>query len=166
MSLVRLLEADPAALALALTADVTFERFGVRVPEEHREWLRAGMVQTEAFFRAVPRSSPWGAYLVVDRALSRVVGTCAFKSGPSAEGNIEIAYGTLPTCEGKGYATAAARELIRIARSSPMVRCVLAHTLPEHNGSCRVLEKNGMACVGEVIDPEDGSVWRWELMVK
>jgi hypothetical protein len=27
----------------------------------------------------------------------------------------------------------------------------------------RVLEKLGFTCVGEVVDPEDGLVWRWDL---
>ena len=40
---------------------------------------------------------------------------------------------------------------------------VLAHTLPEINASGRVLGKIGMANIGEVLDPEDGRVWRWEI---
>jgi RimJ/RimL family protein N-acetyltransferase len=42
------------------------------------------------------------------------------------------------------------------------VRRAIAHTLPEANASGRVLAKCGLRFVGEVIDPEDGSVWRWE----
>jgi RimJ/RimL family protein N-acetyltransferase len=30
------------------------------------------------------------------------------------------------------------------------------------NASARVLAKCGFRRVGEVIDPEDGLVWRWE----
>ncbi|MGH7631966.1 MAG: hypothetical protein ACREOF_21740 [Gemmatimonadales bacterium] len=30
------------------------------------------------------------------------------------------------------------------------------------NASARVLEKLGFRRLGEVIDPEDGPVWRWE----
>jgi ribosomal-protein-alanine N-acetyltransferase len=39
---------------------------------------------------------------------------------------------------------------------------VRAHTLPNPNASTRVLTKCGFHRVGEVIDPEDGLVWRWE----
>jgi len=42
------------------------------------------------------------------------------------------------------------------------VRVVRAHTLPEANASTRVLTKCGFQRIGEVIDPEDGLVWRWE----
>jgi RimJ/RimL family protein N-acetyltransferase len=76
---------------------------------------------------------------------------------------VEIAYSTVPGFEGLGVATEMAAELARIALQSPAVRCVIAHTLPEENASGRVLQKVGMTKVGEVIDPEDGKVWRWEM---
>ena len=56
-----------------------------------------------------------------------------------------------------------ATKLIELASGSAAVRRIIAHTLPETNASTRVLEKAGMTFVGEVIDPEDGRVWRWEI---
>ena len=38
---------------------------------------------------------------------------------------------------------------------------VIAHTLPERNASCAVLNRNGFTLESEIIDPEDGPVWRW-----
>jgi RimJ/RimL family protein N-acetyltransferase len=38
----------------------------------------------------------------------------------------------------------------------------LAHPLPAANASTRVLGKCGFEPKGEVIDSEDGRVWRWE----
>ena len=38
-----------------------------------------------------------------------------------------------------------------------------AHSRPENLASARVLEKSGFRRVGQVIDPEDGLVCRWEL---
>ena len=61
-----------------------------------------------------------------------------------------------------GYATEAAQSLTEYAFSSGKVRVVRAHTLPEPNASTRVLTKCGFRRIGEVIDPEDGLVWRWE----
>ena len=86
----------------------------------------------------------------------------AFKSPPTAEGVVEIAYFTYPGFEGRGYATAMATKLIALASRSPDVRKVIAHTLPEPGASTRVLQKVGMTCVGEVSDPDDGRVWRWQ----
>ena len=63
---------------------------------------------------------------------------------------------------GEGYATEAAEALVIFAFSSDQVRVVRAHTLPEANASTRVLTKCGFRFIGEVIDPEDGLVWRWE----
>jgi RimJ/RimL family protein N-acetyltransferase len=90
------------------------------------------------------------------------VGTCGFKGPPSADGVVEIAYGVNPDYQGKGYATEAVQALIDYALSSGNVRVVRAHTLPEQNASTRVLTKCGFRCIGEVIEPEDGLVWRWE----
>ena len=54
-------------------------------------------------------------------------------------------------------------KLIEVASRSPEVRRITARTLPEPNASARVLEKVGMAFAGEVMDPEDGRVWEWQL---
>ena len=90
------------------------------------------------------------------------VGRGGFKGPPTADGIVEIAYGVSPEHQGKGYATEAAEALVEFAFSNEQVRGVWAHTLPEANASTRVLTKCGFQCVGEVIDPEDGLVWRWE----
>jgi RimJ/RimL family protein N-acetyltransferase len=74
----------------------------------------------------------------------------------------EIAYGVNPEYQGKGYATEAAAALVSYALGTGQARVVRAHTLPEPNASTRVLSKCGFRQVGEVIDPEDGLVWRWE----
>jgi RimJ/RimL family protein N-acetyltransferase len=44
------------------------------------------------------------------------------------------------------------------------VRLVRAHTLPESNASTRVLTNCGFRKTAEVVDPDDGPVWRWELV--
>jgi RimJ/RimL family protein N-acetyltransferase len=107
-----------------------------------------------------PREPQFGGYLAVDQSDS-VVGTCGFRTGPSVEGEIEIAYFTFPPYEGRGYATEMAAKLIGIALASSSVRRVCAHTLPKRNASTRILEKVGMHLFGPVEDPEDGIVWRW-----
>lgn len=105
----------------------------------------------------------WGGYFVVDEATHEVVGSCAFKAPPTDDGSVEIAYFTYPGFEGRGYATAMASQLIALARTSSAVRQIIAHTLPETNASTRVLQRAGMTFVGEVMDPHDGRVWRWQV---
>jgi RimJ/RimL family protein N-acetyltransferase len=106
---------------------------------------------------------PWiHGFTLVHLASSAVIGRCGFKGPPAADGVVEIAYVVSPEHQGKGYATEAAAALVDYAFSHDQVRTVRAHTLPEPNASTRVLTKCGFQRVGEVIDPEDGLVWRWE----
>lgn len=106
---------------------------------------------------------PWRhGFFVVHTADRRVIGGAGYKGAPDADGMVEIAYGVVPPYEGKGYATEAAAALVAYAFTQESVRLVRAHTLPEPNASTHVLRKNGFRFVGDVIDPEDGPVWRWE----
>ena len=91
-----------------------------------------------------------------------IVGQCGFKGPPTPDGVVEIAYGVEPESEGNGYATEAAQALVGYAFQNKDVLLVRAHTLPEANASTRVLTKCGFRRVGEVVDPDDGPVWRWE----
>ena len=116
-----------------------------------------------AQLRASPSPDSWTlGFSVVRLDDDAVVGTCGFKGPPAADGVVEIAYGISPEHQGKGYATEAAQSLTDYAFSSGNVRVVRAHTRPEPNASTRVLTKCGFRRIGEVIDPEDGLVWRWE----
>jgi RimJ/RimL family protein N-acetyltransferase len=101
-------------------------------------------------------------FAVVHRETNSVIGTCGFKGPPGTEAIVEIAYGVAPDHQGKGYATEAAEALVAYAFSSGQVRRVRAHTFSPTNASARVLTKCGFRSVGEVTDPEDGLVWRWE----
>lgn len=119
-----------------------------------RDWL----AQLES-----PTVDSWTlGFDIVDRATDAVVGTCGFKGPPGTDGIVEIAYGVNPDQQGKGYATEAAEWLVAYAFGAEQVRRVRAHTLSAENASARVLTKCGFMSVGEVVDPEDGPVWRWE----
>ena len=128
------------------------------IPEEKAhvsaDWL--------ARVHASAAADPWThGFSLVHRETGTAVGTCGFK-GPPADGVVEIAYGVDPDHQGKGYATEAAEALVRFAFGDARVRVVRAHTLPEANASTRVLNKCEFRFTGEVMDPEDGLVWRWE----
>ena len=116
-----------------------------------------------ALLEGSAEADPWiHGFRLVRRIDHCVVGTCGFKGPPGADGTIEIAYGIAPEHRGKGYATEAATALVTYAFAIGSVRLVRAHTLPKPNASTRVLGKCGFKFVGEVIDPDDGLVWRWE----
>jgi [ribosomal protein S5]-alanine N-acetyltransferase len=90
------------------------------------------------------------------------VGQCGFKGPPDTNGMVEIAYSVASDQERQGYATEAARALVDYAFSIDQVKLVRAHTLPASNASKRVLAKCGFQYVGEINDPEDGLVCRFE----
>lgn len=104
----------------------------------------------------------WHGFGLVLRESGHRIGSAGFKGPPDAHGVVEIAYGIEPEYEGRGYATEAAAGLVSFALNSGQVRIVRAHTLAEANASARVLSKCGFRRMGEILDPEDGRVWRWE----
>lgn len=120
------------------------------------EWLDA--------LRQAQTSDPWvHGFAIIEPSEAVVVGNLGFKGPPDGEDCVEIAYGVVPAREGRGLATAAARAGVALAREHNGVRQVRAHTLPERNASNAILAKLGFEFAGEVEDPEDGAVWRWEL---
>jgi len=113
--------------------------------------------------RATPAGDPWAlAFRVVARDGGSVVGSCAFKGPPDAQGMVEVAYGIDPEHRGRGYATEATAALTAFALADDRVRFVRAHAKPDNAASNRVLAKCGFAQIGETIDREDGRVYRWE----
>jgi len=64
-----------------------------------------------------------------------------------------------------GIATAVVRELVERARRAGL-RVVTAHTLAEENASTKVLQRCGFTRTAELIDPDEGPVWRWELQIR
>ena len=99
---------------------------------------------------------------MIERATNSSVGSAAFK-GPPVDGSVEIAYGVDEQYRERGFAKEAAAALVAFAFSNDAVRIVRAHTLPQKNPSTSVLTACGFELLGEVMDPEDGLVWRWEL---
>ena len=115
-----------------------------------------------ALFEQSAFEDPWihGFNLLLPDATN--VGLGSFK-GPPLSGVVEIAYAILPQHQGRGYATAAARAMVDFALRSPEVSKVVAHTLPGGAASKRVLSKSGVRRAGEVVDPQDGRVLRFEI---
>ena len=141
--------------------DQAHERLA-NMPEEHRvmispEWLKRFEEATTGDFWTLGFS-----IRLLDN--QQAIGQCGFKGPPTEDGTVEIAYTIDDEHQRQGYATEAANGLTRFAFRQPEVQVVCAHTLPEVNASTRVLTKCGFTKVGESVDPEDGPVWRWEIL--
>lgn len=142
--------------------------FGSPAAPGLREFFTSGDVSAEflSSLRNLRGPSPWHlGFAVVDREASSVVGSGGFK-GPPTEGVVEIAYGIVPSHQGRGYATEVARALMSYALRESSVNLIIAHTLPANNASTKVLAKCGFFFDGEIDDPDDGLVWRWVFPVE
>jgi ribosomal-protein-alanine N-acetyltransferase len=162
----RLIPFSPADLLALIEGYQQFEkRFGLRAAEGLRTLFASEEVSPVWLtrLRKTSTADPWvHGFAVVDLESNSVIGSIGFKGPPDRDGVVEIAYGIAPAYQGKGYATEGAAAGVAFAFSNSGVHLIRAHTLPTRNASTRVLSKNGFERVGEVVDPEDGLVWRWE----
>ena len=161
-----LIPSSPEHLVGLIEQPESFRRAtGLEAAPGLREFFVSDEVSADwlAELRKAHGADPWHhGFFIVERRTSLAIGSAGFKGPPDSLGMVEIAYGVVPDYEGRGYATEAATALVRYASEQEQVALVRAHTLPERNASTRVLEKCGFHYIGEVIDPEDGPVWRWE----
>ena len=165
----QLLPYAPRHVLALLDSVEAFERaMGLRCAEGLRDFMVSDDVSPAYLARlrvsdALDAPDPWvHGFAVVLRESRAVIGSAGFKGPPDEGGMVEIAYGIVPVHQGQGFATEAAAALCAFAVGSGQVRLLRAHTLPTANASTRVLAKCGFASTGEVVDPEDGRVWRWE----
>jgi ribosomal-protein-alanine N-acetyltransferase len=106
-------------------------------PSEGDEVI-AGMLDRDGI-----RDATFGQRLVVERQTGLVVGGIGL-FGPPEDGRIELGYGIVESRRGRGYATEAARALVRTALALPEVVEVFAGVDPANAASVRVLEKAGL----------------------
>ncbi|MFD9205112.1 GNAT family N-acetyltransferase [Streptomyces sioyaensis] len=85
----------------------------------------------------------YGQRQILERASGLVVGGIGL-FWPPADGSVEFGYGIVPSRQGRGYASEAARALVAFAFTAPGVHTVYADTERSNPASGRVLEKAGL----------------------
>ena len=162
----QLLPLAPADILALIEGACQFkEQFGMPVADGLRDLFVSGEVSPAwiAGLRVAKAADIWlHGFALVDQESQSVIGTAGFKGPPDDAGMVEIGYGMAPSFQGRGFATEAAAALLEFAFNDRRVRLVRAHTRPANNASTRVLEKCEFKRFGEVSDPVDGLVWRWE----
>jgi RimJ/RimL family protein N-acetyltransferase len=134
---------------------------GVALPTESLpQAVRESCAAMAAFYGIIGHAPPWIGYVSLHDG--RAVGGGAFKGPPDAN-RVEIAYFTVPELQGRGFASATASALVRIARTALPTIVVAAQTLPTPNASNTLLKKLGFGFHGAVQHEEDGEVWEWRL---
>ncbi len=94
-----------------------------------------------------PRTRGWHRYVVLPEGRRRVL-IGAVGGFPKPEGDVEIGYSTVASFQRKGYATEAARALVKWLLTQKDVRSVSAQTYPSLPESIKVMERCGMTYVG------------------
>jgi [ribosomal protein S5]-alanine N-acetyltransferase len=109
------------------------------------------------------RPAFWHApFLYIATHPAGIIGAGGFKGEP-VDGCVEIGYGVAQERRGRGIATMAAVELVRIALAQPGVRTVLAETAVINLPSRRVVEKAGFRWFGQRDTESDGLVDLWRI---
>jgi RimJ/RimL family protein N-acetyltransferase len=147
------------AQALAEGDAVFAERFGIPVEAGWSGFPEALPILLEA--TKTGSVTGWGPHLFFDDGA--LVGNGGWK-GPRQQGWPSWAM-RWPLPAAPGIATAVVRELVERARRAGL-RAVTAHTLAEENASAKVLQRCGFTRIAELIDPDEGPVWRWELQIR
>ena len=115
--------------------------------------------------REDPKYREWCPHLVVSEG--RMVGDAGYHGPPGVNAAknpdaVEIGYRIDPPFRGRGHATAAATELLRMAEERG-VRQFVASSAPDNEASLAIIRKLGFEQTGEVMDEEDGLELVFEL---
>ncbi len=115
-----------------------------------------------AYLDEHPEAADWWMHFFFDADDGTLIGLGGYKHAP-AGGRVEIGYEFAPSRRRQGLATEAARGMVAHAFAQPDVDHVIAHTLAHETPSAGVLRKAGFRFDEEVVDPDDGPVWRWRV---
>ncbi len=129
-------------------------------PEETRDLLTRKMAAT-----AWASEGDWLGAAVVERASLLAVGDVGLHWVSERDRTAEIGFTFDPRCQGKGFATEAARALVDWAFSAAGIHRVIGRTEARNTASARVLEKLGMRREAHLVENEwVKGEWQSELI--
>ena len=99
-------------------------------------------------------------WIVVQKATKLIVAELGFKGEPSAQGEIEIGYGTMPFERGKGFMTEAVGGMVAWARNRTGVQAILAETEETNLASIRIVQKNNF-----ILMEKKGEMLWWKILL-
>jgi len=101
-------------------------------------------------------------FLIVSQ--NTILGTCRFRAAPE-HGRVEIGYEVAESQRGRGVATAAVEQLLKMAASSGLVQQVVAHIVPGNVASAKVVSRLGFSLGDSFVDSDGEAVMRWSSLV-
>ena len=140
------------------------ELLDVELPEEFPRGTRFFALRLRQM-REDPSFREWCPHVIV--LDGRMIGHAGYHGPPGANANkdpesVEIGYVIEPAFRGRGYATAAAVELLRRAEARGVKRFI-ASVSPSNEPSLAIVRKLGFVQTGERMDDEDGLELVFEL---
>ncbi len=108
----------------------------------------------------------WWTYFPIHKNDNKLIGSGGYKGKPTPEGTVELGYEIAPNYRNQGLATEMTKALIENALKDIRVKNIIAYTLGHENASTTVLQKCGFVKINELIDPDEGLVWKWELKMQ
>lgn len=133
--------------------------YGLKVPDDWPLFPEAFQTSDEAM---PSNNAPWGGYLFLDFAGTKIIGNGGYVGAPNETGEVEIGYEIAPEFQNLGFATEAVTEMVSFALCNGATS-VIAHTLARENASNSVLKNVGMKFVSEIPNEELGKVWLWKI---
>ena len=140
------------------------EALGASLPvwwpdKKARGWL---VIRLEEM-REAPASAEWLLRGLVRRSDMRLLGTINFHDPPDERNCAELGYTVFEAYRRQGYASEAARAMMRWAHTERDVETFVVSISPENGPSLAMAAKLGFERVGSRIDEIDGEEWVFEL---
>lgn len=147
----------PTAVARALpeNRETAARLLGLSLPAEWPQPELLDVLPIQAM--AGPEDELFGVWMIIERKSQTVIGDIGFMGSPGEDGAVEIGYSVIFGWRGRGYATEAARAIVKWALARPEVRAVVAGCHRENVPSVRLLERIGFVRTGAV---EEQLRWR------
>lgn len=143
--------------------DFLAKELGYGVCSNWTEFGVAPLAYTLKILTQSENENGWWTYFPIHTVDQKLIGSCGYKGRPTPDGMVEIGYEVCPEYRQKGLGTEIANGLLTHAFNHENIKIVIAHTLPMENGSTKILRKLGFHKGDEIVDPEDGVIWRWEI---
>ena len=155
-SRLRLVAMTPAMLEADAARDGSLSQLlGAQLPGEWppADWETHVIEMIFVQSAEMPSSLGWHRYALLceGRAKRTLIGCVG--GFPKADGVVEIGYSTLPAFQRKGFGSEAALALVEWLLRQDGVRAVTAQTFSSMPESIKVMERCGMAFVGDGDDP-------------
>jgi RimJ/RimL family protein N-acetyltransferase len=130
-------------------------------PVRSRDDTRTALLKKLSQHRAQAEGD-WLVLAIEEASSGRVIGEVDLRRG--RPGHAEIGYVVRRDAEGKGLASEAVRELLRLAAEEFGVTTVVARIVPGNEASVRFAERHGFVrdAEGDSLDPENPTLaYRW-----